>query len=167
MSYLKVDIATFKAQWADLLASYPELAEDDELRADVLEAETELHDLVRRILRIRTDAAAMADAIKAIKQDNAERQARFERKADGATALLKSLLLAADVDKIVLPEATVSVTKPRATVEITDENALPQGTYALKRVPDKAAIKRLLEQGEEIPGATLALGDEGLAVRTK
>lgn len=167
MSYLQVDIAAFKVQWADLLATYPELAEDDELRADVLEGETDLHDLVKRLLKIRIDAVAMAEAIKAIKQDNADRQARYERKAAGAAALLKSLLLAADVDKVTLPEATVSITKPRTTVEITDENALPQGFVEIRRVPKKSEIKKALEAGEEIPGAALGLSEEGLMVRTK
>ena len=167
MSFLKVDIAEFKAHWAGLLEAYPELVEDDELRADVLEGETELHGLVKRLLKIRVDSAAMASAIKAIKQDNAERQARFERKADGASAMLKSLLIAADVDKVTLPEATVSVTSVRTIVEITDEDALPQGFVELKRVPKKAEIKKALEAGEQIPGAALGLSGEGLMVRTK
>lgn len=167
MNFLQVDIAAFKAHWAGLLEAYPELAEDDELRADVLEGETELHELVKRLVNIRQDATAMAAAIKAIKQDNADRQARFERKADGASTLLKSLLIAAGVDKVTLPEATVSITKPRTTVEINDETALPQGFVEIRRVPKKAEIKKALEAGEEIPGAKLALGEEGLMVRTK
>lgn len=167
MSFLKVDIAEFKAHWAGLLEAYPELVEDDELRADVLEGETELHSLVKRLLKIRVDSAAMASAIKAIKQDNAERQARFERKADGASALLKSLLIAADVDKVTLPEATVSITKPRTRVNITNVNDLPQGYFVTERRPKSADIKAALERGDEIPGATLELGDDGLMVRTK
>lgn len=167
MSFLQVDIAAFKAHWAGLLEAYPELVEDDELRADMLEGETELHALVKRLLKIRLDASAMATAIKAIKQDNADRQARFERKADGASALLKSLLIAADVDKVMLPEATVSITKPRTKVNVIDVNELPQGFYAIERKPKSQEIKAALEAGEKVPGAELALGDEGLMVRTK
>lgn len=167
MSFLQVDIAAFKAHWAGLLEAYPELVEDEELRADVLEGETELHDLVKRLLKIRLDASAMATAIKTIKQGNADRQARFERKADGASALLKSLLIAADTDKVTLPEATVSITKPRTIVEITDEASIPQGFVEIKRNPKKAEIKKALEAGEEIPGASLGLSEEGLMVRTK
>lgn len=167
MSFIKVDIADFKARWAQLLASYPELEDDADLRADMLEAETELHTLVTRLLRRKLDARVMASAIKERKQEIADRQARFERQEDGYTALLKSLLIAADVDKVTLPDATVSITKPRVVVEITDEAAVPQGFVEIRRIPKKAEIKKALEAGEIIPGAALGLSDDGIMVRTK
>jgi hypothetical protein len=167
VSFIQVDIAAFKAHVADLLAAYPELAEDDELRADMFEGETDMIPLVTRLLRRKLDADTMVSAIKERKADISERQARYERQSEGFKALIKSIMLAADLDKLTMPDATVSVTKARAIVEITDETALPQGTYTIKKIPDKAAIKRLLDQGEQIPGAVLSLGDESLSVRKK
>lgn len=165
--YLAVDVAAFKAHVHDLLAAYPELAEDEDLRADMFEGETDLNQLVERLVRMKLDADTMASAIKARKQDIADRQSRYERKSDGAKSLLKSLLLAADLPKVALPDATVSITKPRVTVDITDENALPQGFVEIRRVPKKTEIKAALEAGEKVPGATLGLSEEGLMVRTK
>lgn len=167
MSFLKVDIADFKARWAELLSSFPELDEDEDLRADALEGETDFHSIAARILRRKLDARVMASAIKERKQEIAERQARYERQEDGYTALLKSLLIAAGVDKLTLPDATVSITKPRVVVEITDETAIPQGFVEIKRVPKKAEIKKALEAGEEIPGAVLGLSDDGIMVRAR
>lgn len=167
MSYLQVDIASFKAHVADLLAAYPELVEDEDLRADTFEGETELHALVQRLLKIKIDADAMAAAVKAVKQDNADRQSRFERKADGAKKLMQSVMQAADLPKLMLPEATISITKPRTKVNVTDVNALPQGFFVTERKAKSAEIKAALEAGEQVPGAELALGDEGLMVRTK
>lgn len=167
MSFLKVDIAYFKAHWTELLASYPEIEDDDDLRADVLEGETELHALVTRILRRKLDARVMASAIKERKQEIAERQARYERQEDGYTALLKSLLIAAGVDKLTLPDATVSITKPRVVVEITDLDAIPQGYARFEKKADKTALKAALEAGEDVPGAALGLSDDGIMVRTR
>lgn len=167
MSYLQVDIAAFKAQWAELLTAYPELAEDEDLRADVLEGETDAHRLVSVMVRRRREALALASAGKEIRSEQSERISRFERQADGYAALIKSLMLAADLPKIILPEATVSITKARTTVEITDENELPQGFVEIRRVPKKTEIKAALEAGDEIPGARLGLSEEGLMVRTK
>ena len=50
-NYLHVDITAFKAHVADLMAAYPELADDEELRADTFEGETEIVGLVQRHLR--------------------------------------------------------------------------------------------------------------------
>lgn len=167
MSYIQVDIAAFKAHVADLVASYPELAEDDDLRADMFEGETDMVPLISKLLRRKLDADTMVAAIKERKGEITERQARYERQAEGYKTLIKSVMLAADLDKVTLPDATVSVTSARAIVEITDEAALPQGFVEIKRVPKKAEIKKALEAGETIPGATLGLSQEGLMVRTK
>lgn len=167
MSYLQVDIAAFKAHVADLLAAYPELAEDEDLRADMFEAETDLHPLIERLVKMKLDADTMAAAIKARKQDISERQARFERKAEAAKSLIKSVMVAADIPKVTLPDATVSVTSARVIVEIDDLDAIPQGYAKFEKRADKAALKAALEAGEEIPGARSALSDEGLMVRQK
>jgi len=167
MSYLQVDIAAFKAHVADLLATYPELAEDEDLRADMFEAGTDLHPLIERLVKMKLDADTMAAAIKARKQDISERQARFERKAEAAKSLIKSVMVAADIPKVTLPDATVSVTSARVIVEIDDLDAIPQGYAKFEKRADKTALKAALEAGEEIPGARLALSDEGLMVRQK
>ena len=166
-NFIQVDIAAFKAHVANLLAAYPELEDDEELRADMIEGETDMVPLVHRLLKRRIDAGAMAEAVKAIKADNAARQARFERQEDGYKALIKSIMLAADLRKLTLPDATVSITSARTVVEITDLDAIPQGYARLEKKADKTAIKAALEAGEEIPGAQLALSEEGLIVRTK
>lgn len=167
MSFIQVDIAVFKAHVAKLLATYPELAEDDELRADMFEGETDMVPLVTRLLKRKLDADTMVSAIKKRKADISERQTRYERQSDGFKSLIKSIMLAADMDKLTLPDATVSVTQARTIVEITDEKALPQGFVEIKRVPKKSEIKKALDAGEEIPGAALGLSEQGLMVRSK
>ena len=167
MSWLQVDIAAFKAHVHDLLNAYPELAEDEDLRADMFEAETDLHPLIERLVKMKLDADAMAAAVKARKQDIAERQSRFERKSEAAKALIKSVMVAADIPKVQLPDATVSITSPRVVVEITDLDAIPQGYAKFEKRADKTALKAALEKGDEIPGAVLVFSDEGLMVRTK
>lgn len=166
-SWLHVDIAAFKAHVAALLDQYPEMTEDEELRADMIEGETDLHRLVDRILRIALDAKTMAEAVKARKQEIEARQKRYERKEEGAKKLLRDVLLAADLSKVTLPDATVSITKPRTKVVVTSVDDLPQGYYQIERKPKTADIKATLEAGETIPGAQLELGEEGLMVRTR
>ena len=167
MSFLRVDIAAFKAHWAQLLEDYPELSEDGQLRADMLEGETSLHGLASKLVRIAKEREALANGIGAYINELHDRKRRELQGSDGARKLLKSLLQAAGEDKLTLPEATVSITKPRTKINILDEYALPQGFYVVERKPKSTEIKAALEAGEEIPGAELVLGDEGLMVRTK
>lgn len=167
MSFIRANIADFRAQWHDILEAYPELSEDESLRADVLDAETDFNRLIDSLVKRKLDAREMAAGAKARKQEVGERQSRFERQEEGYDRLIKGLMQFADMQKVVLPEATVSITKPRTVVEITDLDAIPQGYAKFEKRADKAAIKAALEAGEQIPGAALGLSDDGLMVRTK
>lgn len=165
--FLKADAESVKALIANLFAKYPELEEDAELRADVLEGETDLNRLVDFAVREALDAKAMAEARKARIDDLSSLKARSERKAAAMRDLVKGLMKAAQLTKIALPDATVSVTKARQSVEVTDIDALPQGFFTLERKAKSAEIKAALDAGEIIPGAELKTGDEGLTVRSK
>jgi len=152
---------------AAIIAEYPELEEDDALRADMLEGSTDLYDVLGRVLDHKLEARGFVQAIGVRKSDLAERHARWQRREDSMDNLMRRIMTAAGVDKVLLPEATVSLAKARNSVEVTDIESLPQGTYSTERKADKATIKALLEGGEDIPGAQLVQGERTLTVRTK
>ncbi|WP_173931358.1 siphovirus Gp157 family protein [Chelativorans sp. Marseille-P2723] len=167
MTALYVDAAYLKAEITRLRTELPELAEDDMLREDMLAGETDLELIISRALDERREAETMAAAIKEREAALASRRARFEKKAEAMRSLVKSVMQAADLPKITLPEATISIQSPRASVAITDLDAIPQGYFRLKKEADKTAIKKAIEAGDKIPGAELALGEETLSIRTK
>jgi hypothetical protein len=53
------------------------------------------------------------------------------------------------------------------SAEITDEKALPDDCWRMKREPDKALIKARLNRGEDIPGAVLVTAPPSLVVTSK
>jgi hypothetical protein len=53
------------------------------------------------------------------------------------------------------------------SAEITDEKALPDGFWRIRREPDKAFIKSRLVRGEEIPGASLRQAPPSLVITSK
>ena len=165
--YLALDMKQLEREVVSLLETYPELAADDELRADVLEGETDLEAVASRIVRRRNLARANVTGIKEVMGDLKERQDRFQRQEDAMKAMLKRILSLAGTDKLTLPEATISITKPRESVEVLDVDALPQGFFATIRQPDKKAIGEALKAGEAIPGAALTFGEAGVTIRSK
>ena len=167
MSFVFKDAQFVRTQINALIAAYPELEEDATLLADALEGETGLHEILTRLIVERREAETMASAIKEREADLVERRKRFERKADGVKKIMLQLMEVAHQDKVVLTEATLSITKPRESVEVLDLDALPQGTFKLQRVADKAALKAMLMAGDIIPGAQLQIGETGLTVRTR
>lgn len=167
MSFLQADTATVKAQITNLLAAYPELAEDDDLRADMFEGETDLEKIVTRCLSDRQDAETMAAAVKARIGDLSERMKRYERKSAAMKSLILDMMATADLPKLELAEATLSLRDPVPSVNVLDVDELPQGFFKLEKRADKTAIKKSILAGDPIPGAELQLGDQTLTIRTK
>lgn len=164
---IAIDVAYTSRAIDAMLAAYPELLDDDELRADSLEAETDLTSIMSRLVRLRNERLALAEGVNGYIKELTERRDRFARGADGLKSLMLRLMATAQLPRMVLPEATISVTPGRSTVSIEDLDELPQGTFTLVRQPDKAAIKALIEAGEYVPGAALVTGENTLTVRTK
>lgn len=167
MSYLFRDAGIVRNQIEALKALYPDMAEDADLLADMIEGETDLERILAKLVDFTRDRQAMAEATKARKDEIAERQKRFEREEDSGRKIILQLMEAAGQSKIVLPEATLSVTAARSSVNVTDVDALPQGFYRTERKALSKEIKAALEAGDRIPGAELVMGDCGLMVRTK
>lgn len=166
MTRLHMDAKYVRAEIERLVAAYPELAEDEDLRLDTIDGETDLTRVIERALAEKLDADAMAAAVKERADALAERRSRYERKAEAMKELIMGLMEAADVPKLQLAEATLSLRDPVASVEITDILAIPQGYYRLEKKADKASIRKALLAGEAIPGAELTLGKTSLTVRT-
>lgn len=164
-NYLHVDVANVLADIDTLFAAYPELAEDTELRTDMLEGSTAAYDVLTRLLNIERDADSMSKAIGARVVDLQTRRARAEKRKEAMRTFMLRIMRAADIQKAPLIEATVSIIKGRQSVEIVDETLLPDEYVKIERVPDKKAILEVVKGCGEIPGARLKDGDETLMVR--
>ena len=167
--YLAADVSYTASAIDAMLKAYPELMDDEDLRSDMLEAETSLPAVASKIVRARQERLALADGLSLYIKDLTARRDRLSRGADGLKGLLLKLMATAKLPTLLLPEATVSVRAGSTSVSITDLEALPQGFYTeeVRRVPRKDALKVALEAGADVPGAALVTGENVLTVRVK
>ena len=164
-NYLAADVANLEALFADMLAASPELETDEELRADMLEGETNFHAVLTRLVNGERDADSMAKAVAGRISDLQARKSRAERRKEALRGLMFRLLKAAGVPRVPLAEATISIGKKAAAVEIVDEAALPAEVVRITTAPDKKAIAELLKAGTDVPGAKMGEAGEQLSVR--
>lgn len=152
---------------ADLIAVYPELEEDETLRADTLEGATDINSVLAKLVQEREAAYGMADGIKVPVEDLRQRKARLERRGDGYGEAIERIMNAAGLPKVMLPNATLSITNAAPAIVVSDEAALPDRFFRTKREVDKAAINAAVKAGEEIPGVAVSNGATRLTVRVK
>lgn len=165
--FLFKDAMVVRNQIEALKALYPEITEDADLLADVLEGETNLDRVLEKLVYFVRDAETMTAAAKARKDEIAERQKRFERQAESGRKIIQQLMESAHQTKVMLPEATLSITAAREKVEITNVDDLPQGMFKIEKKPIAKAILDSFKAGHPVPGAELVMGDQSLAIRTK
>ncbi len=155
------------AQITKLLLQYPELEEDDILRADMIEGETDLHSYLRTIERERHHAEALAVATREVIESARKRRHRFVRRDEALTRLMFNLLQHGNLRRVELPEATLSIANSPRSVVIIDEGLLPKSCIRIKTEPDKIAIKQMLDAGNDVPGACFSNPEPHLTIRTK
>src|SRR4051812_28562941 len=142
---------------------------DDALKLDMLEGETDVLEVVKRLVRAALDAEAMAEAAKARQVDLAVRRTRFEARAESVRETAKAMLDALGGNRLQDPEFTVSLKMGPPKVIVTDEAALAEEFWrtTVSRTVDKPLVKAALDAGRPVQGAALSNGAQILSVRTK
>lgn len=148
-----------------LLEDFPELADDDQLRLDAIEGETEALEVAARLYRSLAIAQAMQHGLKTEIKRMRYRKERYAVREEKTRDLLMLLMQAMDTRKLELPAATLSIGPSRPKVVVVDEDQLPEEFVRIKREADKTAIGNALKAGQTVPGAALSNGGETLTIR--
>lgn len=165
---MRIDPNIIRQQIANLLVSYPELAEDDVLRADMIEGETEAFEFLGMLERQRQEAAHMAGAIASNIAELGLRQERFERREKSMRALMFKVMEAGDIKKAELPVATLSIRNgQQKLVGDAEPESVAEEFRRLKIELDRNAIKEALKAGQTITGFELSNAEPTLSIRTK
>lgn len=100
--------------------------------------------------------AAFADDLKAEEDTLSARRKSAERRIDSMKKYLTSCLESVGKDKVETVRARISFRKS-VQVQIEDEAALPADyvTTTVTKNPDKTAIKKAIQGGQDVTGASL------------
>lgn len=128
------------------------LCDDDErLFADMLEGETNLHEIVGKLHeQIATDSELIA-GITQRQSELAERKRRLTDRVTATKAGVGKFLRAAMQSKIELAEATYSVRDGKPKLEIVNAEAVPVELCRTKTEPDKPKINEAFAEATELP----------------
>jgi hypothetical protein len=162
------DADALRLEIQNLVREYPEIAEDEVLRADMLDGETSFSDVLTDLIRIGEDARAMRDATKARQDDLKARADRFGRRIEWTRRLMLAILDAAQLRKIELPEGTVYLKNnaPQIVGEV-DGDKLPDDLVKIERKPDRTKIKEALKAGQAIEGLALSNSPPSIVVMVR
>lgn len=141
--------------------------DDEDTFLDTLDGETDAVDVLAKLIQERLEVLGYEATNKELAEQYKRRADKMASKADAINQQMKHLLNAMGVKKVNHALATVSITKPRWSVEVVDEAQVPTQLKITTSKPDLRAIKKILDDGEPVPGCRPKVGYEGITVRTK
>ena len=120
----------------------------------------------RELIRTRDIEAAMAAAVSSIIAAEALEEAAKAAAKQARDALAAALLETGAPDAVTMHHKA-HLSKKAAWVSVDQPELLPEG-YWNKPTPDKAAIKKAIEAGDDVPGCSLIRPNEQtLVIRTR
>lgn len=140
---------------ASLLSLHPELEEDDVLRQDMIEGETNALELIDKLIEAEREALYMKHGAELEIARLEGRAARYSKRQKALRQYMQQIMEAANLKKVERPAATVSIAAGRPKVVIVDESQIPDAYWRIKREVNKEAIGTTLKALRDVPGATL------------
>lgn len=152
----------------NLKIAYPELVHDDQSWQMSLESETDMHELLTSIVRQIDDAKALVIGTKDRFDELKARKDRFEHRIEALRELAFKLMQSAELAKVELPEATLSLRAgQQQLVGDADPANLPDELCKISRDLDRTKIKDALKTGLTVPGFALSNSTPSLSIRIK
>ncbi len=148
-----------------ILQDDPDLASDEAAMRDLLDGETDVYDVLRRMVRFVLDAESLAAAAKDRAEKLTARKARYEKRAQLGRGAVLAMLDALGDRRFTDAEFTVTLRPGTQGVWVVDENSLPDAFVKVTRAPEKAKIAAALKAGDKVPGAELGNGMPTIAIK--
>lgn len=153
-----------KAELAVLFTNHPELVKDDQLRADVVEGETSLHEVLAILIKEEVDDKAIIKACECATETYESRSAAASRRIERRRATIQQIMYLANETSVRTPVGTVSISEGPRSVKIINDERIPERFVKLSRSYKLADIKAAIKAGEDVPGAALSNGATTLRV---
>lgn len=150
----------------EIVAQLADLTRDDpEFCRDLVEGETNLHEIIGKLVEEDNADDGMVDGIEQAEKRLSERRDRIKKRMGVRRALILQGLQVAGLKKLETPAGTVSVRPVPVSVIITEEADIPAQFW---KQPAPTLDKRALlvaAKEEAVPGVTLSNGGETVSVR--
>ena len=148
-----------------LVDAMPELEDDPDCLLDTLEGETDVHEQLAELIRSANLDKAMAQGIKGLIDQLKDRAGWLSERHDKKCRVCLNYMADLGLKKVEAYDMTILRRPVQPGCVVTDETLLPEEFMRVKREPDKAAIRKALQDGQSVPGAQLGNQAEILHVK--
>lgn len=143
------------------------IGDDEEMIATVVEGETGLIEAISASVERMRELECHSKTIDDLISDLRQRQSRFDMQSKRIKAAIHVAMGQAEIRKLELPQATLSLRSVAPSAEITDEASIPSKFWKPQDPKlDKKALLDALKANEYVPGVVLSNGSETIAIKS-
>jgi len=128
-------------------------------------SETNLRECIEAVYSSLLDDEALTAGIRSIIEGLVNRRLRLEHRIERRRGAIEKALIAAELHRLELPAATLSLRRVPPALQIIAESEIPADYWVSKPHLDRALLKNTLKEGRDVPGARLDNGGTGLTIR--
>lgn len=141
-------------------------SDDDALRHDMIEGETDLFEAIEAALAEIDECDVVAAGCKEKEAQFAERRRRSDARADRLRGMIEQAMSIAELPSVKLAGATLSLKSVPPKPIYEDEAAIPSEFWRQPDpVLDKKKIADAMKDGRTIPGVSMTNGSSALQIR--
>lgn len=148
-----------------LKSALAEYADDHDLIADMIEAETSLHEAIAAVMAGIDEDEMMIVGLEVMANKLGARCKRYQDRIDRRRTAIERGMMAGELTKLELPQATLSIRSVPPKLDVVNETEIPakyfENVPKLKRTELWADVKA----GQDIPGVRMTNGSTTLAIR--
>jgi hypothetical protein len=159
------NLDTVRNEITALLLAWPELADDEVLREDMIEGSTAAPEFLSELLRKVAATDVLLTGTREYRREIDERVQRLKRRKEAFRQLIKKVMELAGTKRMERVEGTVTIKNGVPHTIITDLASIPVDFIRVVREPDLTKIKAAIKAGEFVPGAELSNAEPTLQIR--
>ncbi len=164
MSEHKLALETRAAQI--LKSALLELTDDPDAIAGTIEGETSLHEAIALVMAGIDEDEVQVAGLRSMTEQLLNRRLRYENRIDRRRNAIERAMLAGEITKLELPQATLSTRRVPARLQIMDEALIPEGFWEPQPSKlDSGKVAAAIKAGAIVPGAALDNGSTTLSIR--
>ena len=142
--------------------------DDDELLHDSIEGETNLFELIDKLLAGMDEDRTLILGVEARAAELDERKNRLKHRIERRRAMVEQAMVLAEAKSLERPTMTLSLRNTPPKLHVEDEALIPSDFWKSQAPTlDKKKLTGTLKDGDKVPGASLTNGGVSLQVRTK
>lgn len=144
------------------------LTDDEEAHRDTMEGLVDLSEVVESLMRQRAQVDAQAVALADYAAEVAGSARKLLTRSDSLKDMILESMLACGQQTYAGVAGSCSIGQSKGAVEIVVEAMVPVELWTKPEPqPDKTAIRKLLLEGKDVPGARLTPPQDVLTIRLK